>query len=120
MIACLAWLLAHMPTCLSTYVLMYWRVLCACMPICQCALYVHVLTCKRTLRAQVLKCQRASRLDLFRQSRAVFRKVKNVWVKKTWKIYNVIGIEVITRFFCLAFLFSPVLMQRHLYFLHTF
>ena len=45
----------------------------------------------------------------------VFRRIKNVWRKKNLeKCAMYIGIEVITRFFCPAFLISAVLIKRHL------
>ena len=48
---------------------------------------------------------------LLRQSKVVFRRVKNVWRKKLGKC--AIGIEVTPIPFRPAFSFSPILMQHH-------
>ena len=50
--------------------------------------------------------------QLLRKSGVVFIRVKNVWRKKLGKITVHIGIKVIPRYFCPAFSFPPVLIQR--------
>ena len=62
-------------------------------------LRAHVLTCQRFLRAYVLTCQRALRAHVLTCQRALRTPGKNLGT-----LY--IGIEVISRFFYPAFLFS--------------
>ena len=85
-------------------------------PMCLVCSRAHLQTYFACSGAEVATCLE---IRFFSSVEGCIRKVENVWFEKIWKIYNVIGIEVITRFFCLAFLFSPVLMQHHLYFSHT-